>query len=428
MSRPSKVTPAMVRAVHKMTGQSTNDQIAAKLGVGKRTVQLIRAGTLLMDEACQMAWHQTFGSANGCKNRAKTHARPSTGSAYTLGASTQEKPATAPISRIAKKLAPEVLNTPEAVPPTPTHIETEKEDTMLLQNHVLEIETLDHFKLDRNPFVDDINTRADVFASAGNRRVRAAMLNAATGHGFIAVVGESGSGKTTLRKELEERIRLERLPIRIIKPFIVAMEPTDTKGKAMKSGAIADAIARTLAPGVVLKSNPDSRFAQVQAMLEASAADGYSNLIVIEEAHRMPQATLRHLKGFMELDDGMRRVLGVCLIGQPELKDLLGAQNREIREIVQRCNLVDLQPMRDDLEGYVAHKFERAGVKVGTVLAADACRAIAAKLMHKPRNGTAQDVRNVCYPLMVNNLLCRAMNAAAEQKWQLVDADVIASC
>ena len=143
---------------------------------------------------------------------------------------------------------------------------------MLLQNHVLDIETLDHFKLERNPFVDDINTRADVFASPGTRRVRAAMLNAANNHGFIAIIGESGSGKTTLRKELEERIRIEHLPIRIIKPYIVQMEPSDTKGKTMKSAAIADAIARTLAPSVTLKSSPDARFAQVHAMLLASAA------------------------------------------------------------------------------------------------------------------------------------------------------------
>lgn len=321
---------------------------------------------------------------------------------------------------------------PVAVPPidpTPDPTtETDKEEAMLLQNHVLEIETLDHFKLERNPFVDDINTRADVFASPGTRRVRAAMLNAATNHGFIAVVGESGSGKTTLRKELEERIRIENLPIRIIKPYIVGMSPSDTHGKAMKSGAIADAIARTLAPSVVLKSNPDARFAQVQLMLEASVSVGYSNLIIIEEAHRLPQATLRHLKGFMELESGMRRVLGVCLIGQPELDDLLGAQNREIREIVQRCNRVALGPMVDDLEAYIQHKFERAGVKASTVLAPNAYEAIAQKLRHKPRNGTMADVKSVCYPLMVNNLLCKVMNSAAAEKWPQVDAQVIAGC
>lgn len=330
------------------------------------------------------------------------------------------------VQGLQNKLAPEVLNTTEAVSQVPT--ETEKEDSMLLQNHVPDIETLDHFKLERNPFVDDINTRADVFVSPGTRRVRAAMLNAATNHGFIAVVGESGSGKTTLRKELEERIRIEKLPIRIIKPYVVGVEPSDTKGKAMKTAAIADAIARTLAPGVALKSSTDARMAQVQAMLAASMEAGYSNLIVIEEAHRLPQATLRHLKGFLELEDGMRRMLGVCLIGQPELDDLLGAQNRDIREIVQRCNRVALGALGDDLEPYLQHKFERAGVKASTVLATNAYQAIAAKLVHTPRGGSRLDARSVCYPLMVNNLVCKAMNYAAQERWAQVDAQVVAGC
>ena len=326
------------------------------------------------------------------------------------------------------KLAPVISNTTEAVPEEALLTETPMEEPMLLQNHELYVETQDHFKLDRNPFMDDINSRADVFTSPGTRRVRAAMLNAATNHGFIAVIGESGSGKTTLRKELEERIRIERLPIRIIKPYIVQMEPTDTKGKTMKSAAIADAIARTLSPGLSLKSSPDARFAQVHALLMASSAAGYSNLIVNEEAHRLPQATLRHLKGFMEMEDGMRRVLGVCLIGQPELDDLLGSQNRDIREIVQRCNRVTLAPLEEDLEAYLQHKFERAGVKASTVLAPNAFKAIAAKLIHIPRGGTRLDARSLCYPLVVNNLVCKAMNFAAQEHWPQVDAQVIAGC
>jgi type II secretory pathway predicted ATPase ExeA len=169
--------------------------------------------------------------------------------------------------------------------------------------------------------------------------------------------------------------------------------------------------------------------AQVQAMLTSSMAAGYNNLIVIEEAHRLPQATLRHLKGFLELEDGMRRMLGVCLIGQPELDDLLGAQNREIREIVQRCNRVALTDLDDDLEPYLHHKFERAGAKSATVLAANVYQAIATKLRYTPRGGSRMnDTRSVCYPLMVNNLVCKAMNFAAGEGFPQVTADVIAGC
>lgn len=425
-----KVTVEVVRAIYQMSMENrTKKQIADALDVSVDIVKQVRNNRYACTDPAIKAEIERLFAAKDAQEGGETGGKPLS------NATTHTNPASDPFngskwvySQPQKKLAPAGSYPAEAVPSVPTSIDTEKEDTMLLQNHVLDVETLDHFGLERNPFVDDINTRADVFASPGTRRVRSAMLNAATGHGFIAIVGESGSGKSTLRKELEERIRIERLPIRIIKPYVVGVEPTDTNGKTMKSAAIADAIARTLAPSTMLKSSPDARFAQVQAMLTASASAGYSNLLVIEEAHRLPQATLRHLKGFMELEDGMRRMLGVCLIGQPELDDLLGAQNRDIREIVQRCNRVALGALGDDLEPYIQHKFERAGVKASQVLAPNVYQAIANKLMHKPRGGTQADVRSVCYPLMVNNLLSKAMNFAAAEKWQQVDAQVIAGC
>ena len=87
---------------------------------------------------------------------------------------------------------------------------------MLLKNETLTEAARKHFKLTRNPFVDDIQSRADVFASQSGRYVRAALWECAQRHGFIAIVGESGSGKTTLREDLQERIREEHKPVVLI--------------------------------------------------------------------------------------------------------------------------------------------------------------------------------------------------------------------
>jgi type II secretory pathway predicted ATPase ExeA len=130
----------------------------------------------------------------------------------------------------------------------------------------------------------------------------------------------------------------------------------------------------------------------------------------------------------MELKDGMRRLLGVCLVGQPELDHLLGANQRDIREIVQRCERVTLEPLGGELAAYLAHKFERVGADIKTVLAPDAYAAIAKRLSYVPRGGKAQDEVSICYPLVVNNLVCRAMNSAAKVSWPLVDAQAIAGC
>lgn len=330
-----------------------------------------------------------------------------------------------------KEVGPAGLHPDEAAPESPhanPATETQEEEQMLLRNETMTPAARKHFGLTRSPFVDDIQSRDDVFASQHGRYVRAALLDAAVNHGFIAIVGESGSGKSTLREDLEERIREERLPIIVIKPYVLAMEPNDTRGKPMKAGQIAESIASTLAPNVSLKSRQDARYRQVHELLKSSRAAGYSHLLVIEEAHRMPIPTLKHLKNFMELKDGLRRLLGVCLIGQPELRLLLSEQNPAVREIVQRCEQITMEPLDNDLEGYLAHKFERAGVKLADLLEADALDAIRARLISMPRGGRPSDAVSMCFPLVVNNLVCRALNAAAAVGFPKVDAQVIAGC
>ena len=66
--------------------------------------------------------------------------------------------------------------------------------------------------------------------------------------------------------------------------------------------------------------------------------------------------------------------------------------------------------------------------RIDDVLAADACDALRARLISLPRGGKPGDARSLCYPLVVNNLVTRAMNAAAAAGWPKVDAQVIGGC
>ena len=424
-----KASPELVRHLYQMTLEGlTKAAILARVDISVSLLKRLRSGSYpSMDEATRAAWQETFGAEMPKTPGDHPPSVDLSGVGDTSVAPNLFKRPMRPYSHAAKKLAPVISNTTEAVPPSP-ETETEKEESMLMQHQALSEQAKKHFKVFRSPFANDINTQADVYTSGPMAYVRHALWDCAQNHGFMAVVGESGSGKTTLREEFEERIRESGKPIIVIKPFVVGMEVNDTKGKTMKCGQIADAIARTLSPGLSLKSNPDARFEQVRQLLISSLANGYTHLILIEEAHRLPQATLRHLKGFMEMKEGMRRLLGVCLVGQPELDQLLGANQREIREIVQRCERVTLSPLGDELAAYLAHKFERVGANVNAVLAPDAYAAIEQRLSYVPRGGSQRDLVSICYPLVVNNLVCRAMNAAANVAWDKVDAQVIAGC
>ena len=327
-----------------------------------------------------------------------------------------------------KKLAPASSYLAGAVPEVPVS-ETPKEETMLLQNQSLTPDTRKHFSLLRNPFMDDVQSSDDVFQTSSVRYVRQVLMDCANNHGFVAIVGESGSGKTTLAEDLEERIRADaKNDILVIRPYVLAMEANDIKGKTLKSSHIAEAIASALDPELKVKSSPQARFKQVHDLLKASRKSGRRHLLVIEEAHCLPIATLKHLKRFLELKDGMQRLIGVALIGQPELRERLGGQNAEVREVMQRCEVVELDPLDSELEGYLRHKFSRIGLKYEAVFAPDAADAIRARLIHRPRGGKPSDDRSQCFPLVVNNLVCRAMNAACRAGWPQVDAQVIAAC
>ncbi len=299
---------------------------------------------------------------------------------------------------------------------------------MLLQNEALSIEAREHFCVPRNPFQDDVQSPDDVYQTASVRYVRATLNDCATHHGFVAVVGESGAGKSTLAEDLEERIKADKRDVVVIRPYVLAMEANDQKGKTLKASHIAEAIAAALDPQLKVKSSPEARFRQVHELLKASRRSGRRHLLVIEEAHCLPSATLKHLKRFLELKDGMQRLIGVALIGQPELRDRLSSQNADVREVAQRCEVVGLDPLDAELEGYLRHKFARFELKFEDVFAPDAVDAIRARLVHIPRGGKPQDARSECYPLVVNNLVCRAMNAAARNGWPQVDAQVIAGC
>lgn len=327
-----------------------------------------------------------------------------------------------------KEVGPAGLHPGEAAPRASEPTATLEEEQMLLRNENLTPLARKHFSLPRNPFVDDISSRDDVLLTQHGRYVRAAMLDAAVNHGFVAIIGQSGSGKSTLREELEERIREERRPVVLIKPYVQGMEASETRGKPLRSGHIAEAIVDALAPGVSLKSSPQARYKQVHELLKSSRSAGYMHLLLIEEAHRLPIATLKHLKNFLELKDGLRRLMGVCLIGQNELFDILSERNPEVREIVQRCEQVVMEPLDNDIEAYLKLKLDRVGTKMADVFEADALDAIRARLIQSVAGHRTNEVVSICYPQVVNNLVCRALNAAAVVGFPKVDAQVIAGC
>ena len=319
-----------------------------------------------------------------------------------------------------------LLQQTEAAPALNPVDNERKDDDMLLRNANLTQATRQYFGLPRSPFVDEIKDASDVFATPDIKYVREGMLQTALYGGFIAVVGESGAGKTTLREDLSDRLVHENRPVIVIEPYVLAMEDNDIKGKTLKASHIAEAILESVAPGENPKRSPEARFRQVHRALQESAKAGNKHVLIIEEAHGMPIPTLKHLKRFFELKNGFERLLGIILIGQTELAQKLSENNPHVREVVQRCELITLQPLDDGrLSQYLKFKFARVGKDIKDVLDDSAIEAVAERLTVRMRAKAGIESHSLLYPLAVNNLVSAAMNEAATLLQERVTGDTV---
>ncbi|PHR68475.1 AAA family ATPase [Alcanivorax sp.] len=288
---------------------------------------------------------------------------------------------------------------------------------MLLRKQVLTPNARRAFGLVRDPF-DEVRNASEVFVNAEFRYVRESLRQIAKHGGFMAVVGESGAGKSTLRRDLIQWANDDEPSINIIEPYVLGLEDNDMKGKTLKAGHIAEAIMAKIAPGETLRRSPEARFRQVHNALRESHRAGYRHVLVIEEAHGLPIPTLKHLKRFFELEDGFSKLISIILIGQTELAQKLDERNPQVREVVQRCEVVNLRPIDMEVEGYLDHRFQLAGRALADVMDAEAVEALRKKL-------SGRGEYSVLYPLAINNVVAAALNEAAKLGVPMLTADLI---
>jgi len=300
-----------------------------------------------------------------------------------------------------------------------------EDEPMLLPKQTLLPSTRKAFSLFRDPF-DELQSAQDMWVSPDIRYVRETMYQAARHGGFLAVVGESGAGKSTLRRDLINRILENNDPVVVIEPYVLASEDNDTKGKSLKSTHIAEAMMAAISPLAKPKSSPEARFAQLHKALKESHAAGFRHCLLIEEAHSLPIPTLKHLKRILELEVGFVKLVSIIMIGQPELDVKLSERNADVREVVQRCERVNLAPVDGKLlKDFLTFRFNRAGKPLDEVIDDSGIQAIAARLSQPSRRGGQEGTVSMLYPLAIGNLVNAALNMAADLGVPVINADVV---
>jgi type II secretory pathway predicted ATPase ExeA len=294
------------------------------------------------------------------------------------------------------------------VPGDPTLITISWEVEMISQ------EAMKHFKIFRNPFVDDIQKDNDIYMSEEHRYIEAAMLDCARHGGFLAVIGEVGSGKSVMRRKVVEQLRRDG--------DILVIYPQMIDKTRLTAASICDAIIMDISderPNLKL----EQKTRQVQRLLLSRSKNGYRSCLIIEEAHDLNTHTLKYLKRFYELEDGYRKLLGIILIGQTELKHMFNESlHVDMREVIRRCQIAEIQGLNGHIQDYLSLKFKRVGAAMETIFHNGSIEALAKRLTSKDRQSKTI---SHAYPLLVNNYAARAMNLAFEMGEALVTAEVV---
>ncbi len=295
------------------------------------------------------------------------------------------------------------------VPGDPMQINITREVEMIHQD------TLKHFKLFRNPFVDDIRKDTDIYMSDEHRYIEAAMLDAARHSGFLAVIGEVGSGKSVMRRKVIERLKRDG--------DTIAVYPQTIDKTRLTAGSICDAIVQDVSSETCrIKLEAKSR--QVRRLLLDRSKSGYRAVLIIEEAHDLNINTLKYLKRFHELEDGYRKLLGIILIGQTELKHMFNeSTNVDMREVIRRVQVAEIRGLKGHLKAYLSVKFNRVGKRVDDLFDEDAYEMLSRRLTSVSRDGKKKVSH--AYPLLVNNYVARALNLAFETGETRITADVV---
>ena len=221
---------------------------------------------------------------------------------------------------------------------------------------------LEHFGLNEPPF--RITPHTDFFFDGAERGATLEALSYAVLHdeGIVKVSGEVGSGKTMLCRMLMERLPAEVATIYLATPSLAR-----------------DEILHAIADELELKLSERRTVAlrELQEHLIGLYAAGRRVVILIDEAHVMPEDTLEQVRLLSNLESSRHKLLQIVLFGQPELDATLAKPSlRQLRDRITHS--FRMRPLAaTEVAKYVAFRMRAAGYRGPEVFAPRATALLA---------------------------------------------------
>jgi len=222
---------------------------------------------------------------------------------------------------------------------------------------------LEHFGLAEAPF--RITPHTDFFFDGADRGATLEALVYAILHdeGIVKVSGEVGSGKTMLC-----RVLMERLPAHVETIYLAT--PSLARDEILH--AIADELELALT-----HERTTVALRELQEHLIRLYGAGRRVVVLVDEAHVMPEETLEQVRLLSNLESNRHKLMQLVLFGQPELDATLAKPSlRQLRDRITHA--FRMRPLSaPEVAKYVSFRMRAAGYRGPDVFSPGALARVA---------------------------------------------------
>ncbi len=252
------------------------------------------------------------------------------------------------------------------------------------------------FGLKESPFNVTPDPRFLYFSRKHQEALSAMIYGVESRRGFIQVTGEIGAGKTTLCRTLLKRFEGKVHSSLIFNPRFSDFE--------LLRGIVEDFGIEPRG-----KHRKDYYDALNRFLIEESQK-GRNAIVIIDEAQLMTPRSLEQVRLLSNLETPTQKLLQIILVGQPELKELLGRPDlvQLKQRITIRYHLSELS--QDEIASYITHRLKVAGADANFFTEA------AMNMIYHLSSGI---------PRIINVLADRAMMAAFSQGRQIIQPEIV---
>ncbi len=165
--------------------------------------------------------------------------------------------------------------------------------------------------------------------------------------GFVMITCQIGSGKTTLMKYFIDKLDDKTHTSVILNPKVYPLELLKSINRDF--GIKCDG------------STYDDLIACLNDFLIDSYSKGQKAVIFIDEAQSMSTESLEFVRLLSNLETNTKKLLHIVLLGQPELRDIIGDQ--KMKQLDQRISVrYHIGPLKqDEIKRYIQHRMTKAG-------------------------------------------------------------------